>query len=163
MEIELQDNNIYNDENNINNDDIYKHSKLSNNPNEYHEDIKPDSAYEDGGIIEKKKYKNKNNWDISTNTEKDNNYIDNNNINNENNIKENNKNDNLNDNKNIENENKNEVNNNNLNSDINKEESEIKTTTPIVKLPKRHHKKKDKKKSSKKLASDDLDYEPVFK
>ncbi len=86
MEIELQDNNIYNDENNINNDDIYKHSKLSNNPNEYHEDIKPDSAYEDGGIIEKKKYKNKNNWDISTNTEKDNNYIDNNNINNENNI-----------------------------------------------------------------------------
>ena len=43
-----------------------------------------------------------------------------------------------------------------------KKEEEVKTT-PIVKLPKRHHKKKDKKKSSKKLASDDLDYEPVFK
>ena len=58
--------------------------------------------------------------------------------------------------------NKNEVNNNNINSDIIKDESEIKATTPIVKLPKRHHKKKDKKKT-KKLASDDLDYEPVFK
>ncbi len=112
-------------------------------------------------IVNNKNQSNENNKNDNNknNNEKDENK---NNINNENNIKENNKNDNLNENKNIENENKNEVNNNNINSDIIKDESEIKTTTPIVKLPKRHHKKKDKKKT-KKLASDDLDYEPVFK
>ena len=113
-------------------------------------------------IVNNKNQSNENNKNDNNknNNEKDENK---NNINNENNIKENNKNDNLNENKNIENENKNEVNNNNnINSDIIKDESEIKATTPIVKLPKRHHKKKDKKKT-KKLASDDLDYEPVFK
>ncbi len=112
-------------------------------------------------IVNNKNQSNENNKNDNNknNNEKDENK---NNINNENNIKENNKNDNLNENKNIENENKNEVNNNNINSDIIKDESEIKTITPIVKLPKRHHKKKDKKKT-KKLASDDLDYEPVFK
>ena len=85
MEIELQDNNnYYNDENIINND-IYKHSKLSNNPNEYQDETKPELAFEDGGIYENKK--DKKNWDISINREKDDNIMDNdNNIKNENNI-----------------------------------------------------------------------------
>ena len=86
MEIELQDNNNYysNDENIINND-IYKHSKLSNNPNEYHEETKPELAFEDGGIYENKK--DKKNWDKSINREKDDNIMGNdNNIKNENNI-----------------------------------------------------------------------------
>ena len=86
MEIELQDNNNYysNDENIINND-IYKHSKLSNNPNEYHEETKPEIAFEDGGIYENKK--DKKNWDISINREKDDNIMGNDDIiKNENNI-----------------------------------------------------------------------------
>ena len=84
VEIELQDNNLYNNEEN---NDIYRHSKLSNNPNEFNEDIKPDSAFEDRGIIDKddsNKKKLKNNWDISTNMEKQNSLEKENNIDNDN-------------------------------------------------------------------------------
>ena len=62
---------------------MYRHSRISNNPNEYHEEMKPESISEDGNIVvkedknDKKNIKNKNNWDISTNTEKDENNIDN--------------------------------------------------------------------------------------
>ena len=55
MEIEIQDNNIYynNYENFINNDK-YKYSKLSNNPNDFQEMMKLESSFEDMGIYEKK-------------------------------------------------------------------------------------------------------------
>ena len=98
---------------------------------------------------------NKNNNIVDKNNSgNEKNNVDDNNNNNNNNVIDNNEEDK----KNTDNENNNEKNN-----DLeNKKEEEVKTT-PIVKLPKRHHKKKDKKKSSKKLASDDLDYEPVFK
>ena len=58
MEIEIQDNNIYynNYENFINNDK-YKYSKLSNNPNDFQEMMKLESSFEDMGIYEKMKDK----------------------------------------------------------------------------------------------------------
>ena len=85
----MNENNFYNNDNQNNNDSYYKHSKISNNPNALHEEINPEI---DGGLFddngEKKNYiKNKDNWDISTNMEKDDNNINNeNNIDNENNI-----------------------------------------------------------------------------
>ena len=82
----MQDNNLYNNEEY--NDEIYRHSKLSNNPNEYQEDMKPDSGFEDRGIIDKNgqnKNKLNNNWDITTNIGKDNSFEKENNIDNDNN------------------------------------------------------------------------------
>jgi hypothetical protein len=45
---------------------VYRHSRISNNPNEYHEEMKPESISEDGNIVvkedknDKKNIKNKN-------------------------------------------------------------------------------------------------------
>ena len=70
MEIELNNNNLYYNQN----EHSYNHMKLSKNPNHFHEEIKPDSAIEDGGIISSNEKKNdkkdKKNWDINTNIEK---------------------------------------------------------------------------------------------
>ena len=69
--------------------------KLSKNPNHFHEEIKPDSAIEDGGIISSNEKKNdkkdKKNWDINTNIENDENNINNENFDNELNNNNNNK------------------------------------------------------------------------
>jgi len=59
---------------------MYKYSRLSNNPNYVHYDMKPESAIEDGELSEK----NQNNFEINTNTLKDN--KDTNNLSNENDI-----------------------------------------------------------------------------
>ena len=59
---------------------MYKHSRLSNNPNYVHDDMKPESAIEDGELSEK----NQNNFEINTNTIKDD--KDTNNLSNEKNI-----------------------------------------------------------------------------
>ena len=67
VEIQLHENNS-ND-----NNDIYKHSRLFNNPNEYNEKMKSVTGFEDGGIVEKKKKQNNN--DINTNFEMNENNI----------------------------------------------------------------------------------------
>lgn len=83
MEIELNNNNLYYNQN----EHSYNHMKLSKNPNHFHEEIKPDSAIEDGGIISSNEKKNdkkdKKNWDINTNIENDENNINNENFDNE--------------------------------------------------------------------------------
>ena len=89
--VEILQYNSYN--NNYNqdypNDDTYKHSRLSNNPNYIHDNIKPETAIEKGEIVEKnlpnslKKSGDNNNNE--TNINNDNNIKYGNNIDNENN------------------------------------------------------------------------------
>ena len=91
MEIELNNNHFYHNQN----EHSYNHMKSSNDPNQFHEEIKPDTAFEDGGIISSNEKKNdkkdKNNWDINTNIENDENNINNENFDNELNNNNNNK------------------------------------------------------------------------
>ena len=83
MEIELNNNHFYHNQN----EHSYNHMKSSKDPNQFHEEIKPDTAFEDGGIISSNEKKNdkkdKNNWDINTNIENDENNINNENFDNE--------------------------------------------------------------------------------
>jgi hypothetical protein len=91
VEIELNNNHFYYNQN----VHSYNHMKSSKDPNQFHEEIKPDTAFEDGGIISSNEKKNdkkdKNNWDINTNIENDENNINNENFDNELNNNNNNK------------------------------------------------------------------------
>ena len=77
----MKDNNIndINNENIVNNNN-YKYSKLSNNPNEYQDEIKPEIEIEDNRIEDKRKEEN--NQGINICNKKDNIIIMNNNENN---------------------------------------------------------------------------------